>query len=165
MPRRGGTWSGPIAAAVLLAVVVSVLVLAQEFGPEPVTPGGPIVPPPHVAELEIGSARTTYSGGDTVYTLNVTYVATNLSWNQVQFSIVPGPLSGAETNWTLQVVNTTSGVHYDFVVAGGNWTTTTSDTPRLGEAVVVSTDTPLVGGAMEASWPAVGAGSFSVSIT
>jgi len=164
MVRPSGAWTGPILAAALVGFVVSVLVYAAVWAPPSRAPEGPVVNGPPPGLIEFGSPSTTYLGDRTLYAFNLTDVRSNVTWNEIVFTVRPGPLTGSQTNWTLRVTNSTSGEYYPFLSVEGNWTTGSVDPPRLGEAVLLTVDSPLVEGALEATWPSLGAGNWTAQI-
>ena len=165
MPPRPGSWLGPGLSAALVICIVAVLVYAAEIAPASRSLGAPKLPARSPGKIEFANGSISYSAGRTLYGFNLTAVTDNLSWSQVLFSVTPGPLSGAPTNWTLRVGNETTGKIFPFVRSGWNWTTPTPDPPRLGEALLLSVDSPLVGGSLTATWPSLGPGNWDLPIT
>lgn len=164
-PQRGviRDWSGiavVVAGAVILVAAFSFLALAIPFSTR--APEGPQLAS---SPVTFQDPNTSYAGHEIWYNFTVTAQQENLTWNEIEFQVVPGPLTRAMTNWSLEVQNATLGVVAGYQLQSGNWTSTSAAPVSDGETIVLQTDSPLLFGFLDAFYPSLGGGSWGVEIS
>ena len=128
--------------------------------PRPQSSPGPQVRPP---SLSLAFPSVTYAGPRIWYNFSVTSALENLTWNLLTVSVQHGPLTRAETNWSLTAHGPGGAVVASFLDTAGNWTTIASGPVAVGDQLVLETDSSLALGGLNVSWGPSGAGGFSLA--
>jgi hypothetical protein len=144
------------------ALLIAIVTLLALTAPPARVPTGPQIP---ATPMSFQAPTPAYAGGWSWYNFTVTLNQPNLTWKIFEFTVIPGPLSRAPTNWSLTVQDAASTTVASYELVSGHWTTLSAAPTSTGETIVLETDSSLTMGEFAVESPSLGPGSWGVELS